>query len=169
MAAERRSRKMVPGSEVPTQQQVADSLAISRATVDRALNNRERVNEETKRRGCDDKYRRSWQPSNLIMAILAVKEGSVLISPAVARKLVRRLDPKEGEKEIFISEKWIEELTRREKQVLLFLSQGYSNEEISRKLSIEEQTVRNHVSMIHSKIGIHDRIELMLAVNRLRK
>ena len=109
------------------------------------------------------------QPSNLIMAILAVKEGSVLISPAVAKKLVRRLDPKEGEKEVLVSEKWIEELTRREKQVLLFLSQGYSNEEISRKLSIEEQTVRNHVSMIHSKIGIHDRIELMLAVNRLRK
>jgi len=109
------------------------------------------------------------QPSNLIMAILAVKEGSVLISPAVATKLVRGLDPKEGEKEVVVSEKWIEDLTRREKQVLLFLSQGYNNEEISKKLSIEEQTVRNHVSMIYSKIGIHDRIELMLAVNRIRK
>jgi DNA-binding NarL/FixJ family response regulator len=108
------------------------------------------------------------QPSNLIMCIMAVKEGSVMISAAVARKLVKRLGslpasgPTEG------SAAWLDDLTKREKEVLLLLSTGLNNKDIAEKLFIEEQTVRNHVSMIYSKIGVHDRIELMLMVNKIK-
>lgn len=105
------------------------------------------------------------QPSNLIMCLLAVKEGSVMISPAIARKLVRQLDlrPKGGDGS---AAPWLDALSKREKEVLLLLAQGLTNQGISERLCIEEQTVRNHVSMIYSKIGVHDRIELMLLVNR---
>lgn len=105
------------------------------------------------------------QPSNLIMCLMAVKEGSVMISPAIAMMLAKRLgatvqrtgpDAAAGR----------EDLTKREKEVLLLLSEGLNNKEIAEKLFIEEQTVRNHVSMIYSKVGVHDRIELMLMVNK---
>jgi Response regulator containing a CheY-like receiver domain and an HTH DNA-binding domain len=105
------------------------------------------------------------QPSNLIMCLRAVKEGSVMISPAIAKKLVRQLDlrPRDAGEG---AAPWLDALSKREKEVLLLLAQGLSNQGISERLCIEEQTVRNHVSMIYSKIGVHDRIELMLLVNR---
>jgi len=108
------------------------------------------------------------QPSNLIMCLLAVKEGSVLISPAIAMKLVKQLDASGQKQDAEKREGWLEDLTRREKEVLLLLAQGLNNQEIAGKLCIEEQTVRNHVSMIYSKIGIHDRIELLLMVNKMK-
>jgi DNA-binding NarL/FixJ family response regulator len=105
------------------------------------------------------------QPSNLIMCIMAVKEGSVMISPAVAMKLVKNLgSPKgRGPQEGSV---WPDDLTKREKEVLLLLSQGLNNKDIADRLFIEEQTVRNHVSTLYSKIGVHNRIELMLMVNK---
>jgi DNA-binding NarL/FixJ family response regulator len=108
------------------------------------------------------------QPSNLIMCLLAVKEGSVLISPAIAMKLVKRLDASAEGPGRKAATSRLDDLTRREKEVLLHLSQGLNNQEIAAKLCIEEQTVRNHVSMIYSKIGVHDRIELLLMVNKLK-
>ncbi len=111
------------------------------------------------------------QPFNLIMSILAVKEGSILISPAVAKKLVKQLD--NISQQSSMSEKTsqiptLDDLTKREKEVLLLLAKGCNNKEIAKNLYIEEQTVCNHVSMIYSKIGVHDRIEVMLMVNRMK-
>jgi len=108
------------------------------------------------------------QPSNLIMCLLAVKEGSVLISPAIAMKLVKQLEPSRDKTDQGWASSRLDELTKREKEVLLQLSQGLNNQEIGTKLCIEEQTVRNHVSMIYSKIGVHDRIELLLMVNKMK-
>ena len=62
---------------------------------------------------------------------------------------------------------WLDELTKREKEVLLLLAKGHNNKTIADELFITEQTVRNHVSMIYSKIGVHDRIEVMLLVNKM--
>ena len=108
------------------------------------------------------------QPSNLIMSILAVKEGSVLISPAIAKKLVKQLDnPAHSSTSESAAAPWLDDLTRREKEVLLLLAKGHNNKAIADELYIEEQTVRNHVSMIYSKIGVHDRIEVMLLVNKM--
>jgi DNA-binding NarL/FixJ family response regulator len=110
------------------------------------------------------------QPSNLIMSILAVKEGSVLISPAIAKKLVKQLDnPCAPGSSTSRTEQtpWLDELTKREKEVLLLLAKGYNNKTIADTLYIEEQTVRNHISTIYSKIGVHDRIEVMLLVNKM--
>ena len=101
------------------------------------------------------------------MSLLAVKEGSVLISPTIAQKLVKQLDNPIQQSSLVNQTSWLDDLTKREKEVLLLLAQGYSNKAIAEKLFIEEQTVRNHVSMIYSKIGIHDRIEVMLLVSKL--
>ncbi len=110
------------------------------------------------------------QPSNLIMSILAVKEGSVLISPTIAKKLVKQLDnPGSFASSTSQTDQtpWLDELTKREKEVLLLLAKGYNNKLIADTLYIEEQTVRNHISTIYSKIGVHDRIEVMLLVNKM--
>lgn len=55
-------------------------------------------------------------------------------------------------------------LTRREKTVISYLMQGWRNREIGRHLSITEQTVKNHLRTIYDKVGVSDRLELVLYV-----
>ncbi len=58
-------------------------------------------------------------------------------------------------------------LTRREKTIISYLTQGWRNREIARQLSITEQTVKNHLRSIYDKVGVSDRLELVLyAIHR---
>jgi DNA-binding NarL/FixJ family response regulator len=53
-------------------------------------------------------------------------------------------------------------LTRREKSIIGCLMQGWRNREIARRLTITEQTVKNHLRTIYDKVGVSDRLELVL-------
>lgn len=55
-----------------------------------------------------------------------------------------------------------ETLTRQEKTILSYLLQGCRNREIANHLSITEQTVKNHLRTIYDKVGVSDRLELVL-------
>ena len=59
----------------------------------------------------------------------------------------------------------LEELTPREREVLEIVAQGFDNFEIAARLRISEKTVRNHVSVIFSKLGVNSRAQ---AVARAR-
>jgi len=56
----------------------------------------------------------------------------------------------------------VDTLTRREKVIISYLLQGWRNREISTHLSISEQTVKNHLRTIYDKVGVSDRLELVL-------
>ncbi|MGH7800917.1 MAG: LuxR C-terminal-related transcriptional regulator [Thermodesulfobacteriota bacterium] len=56
-------------------------------------------------------------------------------------------------------------LTKREKEIIQLVAKGNSNKGISKKLSIREQTVKNHLQNIFHKLGISNRLDL--AVNLL--
>lgn len=58
----------------------------------------------------------------------------------------------------------VDTLTRREKNVIACLVQGFPNREISQRLSIAEQTVKNHLRSVFDKVGVSDRLELVLYV-----
>jgi two-component system, NarL family, nitrate/nitrite response regulator NarL len=53
-------------------------------------------------------------------------------------------------------------LTTRERMIISYLIQGWRNREIGRQLSITEQTVKNHLRSIYDKVGVSDRLELVL-------
>jgi DNA-binding NarL/FixJ family response regulator len=53
-------------------------------------------------------------------------------------------------------------LTPREKVIISYLTHGWRNREIAHSLSITEQTVKNHLRNIYDKIGVSDRVELVL-------
>lgn len=53
----------------------------------------------------------------------------------------------------------IDQLTRREKQVLLLLGAGLTNRELGRRLGIAERTVKAHVSRILAKLGQRTRLQ----------
>ena len=56
----------------------------------------------------------------------------------------------------------VDTLTHREKTIISYLMQGWRNKEISTHLSISEQTVKNHLRTIYDKVGVSDRLELVL-------
>lgn len=56
----------------------------------------------------------------------------------------------------------IAELTPREKQVLEYIAQGKNNKQIARALDIGDQTVRNYISRIYTKLNVHSRAETIV-------
>lgn len=53
-------------------------------------------------------------------------------------------------------------LTTREQEIVFLVTQGFRNKEMAEKLSITEQTVKNHLHNIFDKLGVSDRLELAL-------
>ncbi|MEG2618871.1 MAG: response regulator transcription factor [Bacilli bacterium] len=58
------------------------------------------------------------------------------------------------------------ELTKREKEILICISRGRSNHEISEELHITEHTVKKHASNIFEKLSLRDRIHAALYVHK---
>jgi DNA-binding NarL/FixJ family response regulator len=73
-----------------------------------------------------------------------------------------RLPPGQGG-----GEAYVEPLTRREREVLLLVSQGKTNKEIAQVLVVTERTVKFHVSSILSKLGAANRTEALQTALRL--
>lgn len=65
-------------------------------------------------------------------------------------------------------EKLLDSLTKREKEVLYFLNQGYSNAKIGENLFVSEGTVKKHISNILGKLGLENRVEAVLFAGRNR-
>ncbi len=96
--------------------------------------------------------------SDLIAAIRAVARGEVFLYPSVARKLVSDYlsRAKAGE-----APDVYEQLTAREREVLVLIAEGLSNREIARRLTLSLSTVQTHYSHILEKLGLHNRAELI--------
>ena len=114
-------------------------------------------------------------PNELIVALRAVCNGSVIISPLVANKLLRmkESDPRHDEStdsRVGASSKtsFLRYLSRREIEILQLIGKGHDNALIARKLNIAEQTVKNHVSVIYSKLNLHNRVQVMKLATSLR-
>ncbi len=56
-------------------------------------------------------------------------------------------------------------MTEREKEICSLLSKGMTNKEIAKSLYISEGTVKNYISVIYDKTGIHDRGALIVALS----
>ena len=119
---------------------------------------------EALRLGASGYLLKDISPTELIASIRAIRGGAVQISPSVAARLVERLSDKRGELPAL---QGYSSLTQREKQIFVMLSKGYVNKQIAKELFIAEQTVRNHVSLIYSKLGIKSRFELIRLANEL--
>jgi DNA-binding NarL/FixJ family response regulator len=88
-------------------------------------------------------------PETLVDAVLKVNAGLRVIPTAVARNLAART-PNSA-------------LTDRERDVLLLIVKGNSNREIASELGITEGTVKCHVNVILSRLGVSDRTQAAIA------
>lgn len=109
-------------------------------------------------------------PTELIASIRALKSGAVQISPQIVAKLMQSLLADEPSPVRKMAERleWFESLTPREREVFALIATGYDNAQIAASLHIAEHTVRNHVSMIYSKLEVQDRFQIIQLANKIR-
>lgn len=86
-------------------------------------------------------------------AIDIVISGETYIQPNLIPILNSRMVSRDKDKEK------IDELTKREKEVLIEVANGKFNKEIADDLKISERTVKNHISSIFKKIDVNDRTQ----------
>ncbi len=96
-------------------------------------------------------------PDDLVSAIHVVSTGNVFLHATLAKFLMRDfLENKETEET-----PTIEELTPREREVLTYIAEGYTNREIAEALIISIKTVDRHRENIMQKLNLHSRVELV--------
>jgi len=105
--------------------------------------------------------------NDLAQAVIAAHNGIYQLDPAVALKVVASLsNPSASNRSQSPTSQnptpTNAGLTDRELEVLKLTSQGLSNGEIARSLSISEGTVKNHISSILSRLGLRDRIQAII-------
>jgi DNA-binding NarL/FixJ family response regulator len=98
---------------------------------------------------------------DVLVGVQAVMRGESLLSPRVARALVRRLHSERQP-----PERPAVVLTDRERQVLALLATGRENAEIAAALFISQNTVKSHVSNILSKLGVGNRVQAVVRAYR---
>jgi DNA-binding NarL/FixJ family response regulator len=100
------------------------------------------------------------RPEELIAAVHTIARGDSLLSPSVTRRVIDRM-AQQPLPELAAQAK-LEELTRREREVLELLARGLSNREIAAQLFVEESTVRTHVKRIQMKLQLRDRVQIVI-------
>lgn len=94
----------------------------------------------------------------ILGAMKQIMEGQNVIDSKVMKRLAFLMGQKEENNAI------MEGMTSRESEILSLLAQGLTNKQIAYTLYISEGTVKNYISSIYDKTGIHDRAKLIVAI-----
>jgi DNA-binding NarL/FixJ family response regulator len=101
------------------------------------------------------------RPAELVTAIRTVAAGDAIVSARVTRRLLEEyahLLPVD----MAGSYPQLAELTDREREVLAAVARGLSNAEIAEAFCVSETTVKSHVGRILAKLGLRDRVQIVV-------
>ncbi|MEQ1607304.1 MAG: response regulator transcription factor [Pyrinomonadaceae bacterium] len=96
--------------------------------------------------------------ATLLKAIRKVHDGEAWINRKVAGRILKQFDPNNTDS----NEMRILSLTAGELRIIRLVTEGLGNREIANKLSLAEKTVRNHLTVIYSKLHLSSRLELAM-------
>ena len=95
----------------------------------------------------------------LVDAVRTVAAGDALLAPAITRKLIERYV---SERPVTGLPPALDDLTAREREVLLAMARGRSNSEIAADLFLSEATVKTHVAHVLRKLDLRDRVQAVV-------
>jgi len=106
------------------------------------------------KRGADGYLLKDMEPEELLKSLHQAAAGQMVLSEALTNILVASLRENRPEEE-----RDIQQLTRRERDILKLITLGMTNKAIARKLSITESTVKVHVKHLLKKMKLKSRVE----------
>ena len=106
------------------------------------------------KRGADGYLLKDMEPEELLKSLHQAAAGQMVLSETLTNVLVASLRENRP-----AEERNIEQLTRRERDILKLITQGMTNKAIARKLSITESTVKVHVKHLLKKMKLKSRVE----------
>ena len=101
-------------------------------------------------------------PGELLTAIHKVFAGEGWLHPAITRQVLSQLNQQTAPQPAARAHAPEDDLTEREMEVLRFIAQGLSNQEIARNLTVSEATVHSHVSKVLTKLNLNSRTQAAL-------
>ena len=98
----------------------------------------------------------------LLAAVRAVAAGGAQLSPAITRRLLDLLASRQRHPPPSPDPAALASLTEREREVMQLVARGWANAEIAEELGLAEATVKTHVSNLMRKLGLHDRVQVVV-------
>jgi DNA-binding NarL/FixJ family response regulator len=98
--------------------------------------------------------------SDLVDAVRRVSAGESLLDPAITARVLERLRSKPEDDELA-------GLTPQEQRILVLIGDGMTNRQIGEEMYLAEKTVKNYVSNLLAKLGMHRRTEVAAYAARL--
>jgi DNA-binding NarL/FixJ family response regulator len=95
----------------------------------------------------------------LVNAVRVVARGDALLAPSVTRRLIEQMAAGVPSRPAVVA---VDDLTPREREVLLLVAEGLTNAEIAQRLVVGEATVKTHVARMLMKLGLRDRIQAVI-------
>ena len=121
---------------------------------------------EALRTGASGFLVKDTEPVELLRAVRAVAAGDALLSPSVTRRVIGEFAAPGGRGRPTAppgeAERRLEQLTDREREVMVLVGEGLSNDEIAARLVISPATAKTHVSRTMVKLGARDRAQLVV-------
>lgn len=99
------------------------------------------------------------EPADLVAGVRIVAQGDSLISPGMTRRLIAEFAARAKEPRSLSD---LDALTEREREVMVLVAGGLSNDEIAERLYMSPATARTHVSRAMTKLGTRDRTQLAI-------
>lgn len=93
----------------------------------------------------------------LVSAVRTVVDGGAMLSPVITSRLIGRF-ARRLEVDTTMSRR-LDSLSDRERDVLMEIARGRSNEEITERLYIGAATVKSHINRLFTKLGVRDRAQ----------
>jgi DNA-binding NarL/FixJ family response regulator len=117
---------------------------------------------EALRTGASGFLVKDTEPVELLRGVRAVAAGDALLSPSVTRRVIAEFAGAARAGRPAAPPAHLDQLTDREREVLVLVAEGLSNDEIATRLVISPATAKTHVSRTMIKMGARDRAQLVV-------